>query len=218
MNFSTGNFYFRVADSEYELKKCYNLRHKVYCEEKKWLSRENYTDEMEYDEFDEKAIHVCALDEDFQVMGYIRIMKQSDYSILPYQSHPSLKDDKSFFPNLAELSRFIIRSDKSGLFLAKNILKVVWQTSMAHGLENWTIVCEPSLIRLIKLFRYHFEPLAPPAMYYGGFTQPALLNAEKTLNRWRTSDLEALEFYHQAIIPDTSADKISGTVPGRLPL
>ena len=194
------DYYFKVVNSEFELNKCYRLRYNTYCKEKRWLPSVEYPDGMEKDIYDEKAVHVMAMDPDFNVVGYIRIIRESDFSSLPYTHHPSLAESKLNYPNLAELSRFIIKPDRKGLLIARNLLKVVWQTSVSSmGLDNWIIICEPSLIRLIVKFKYYFKPVANPAMYYGGFTQPAVLNAEETLRKWITSDREAWTFYHSEI-------------------
>ena len=158
-----------------------------------------YPDHKEQDEFDRKALHVCAMNEDFDVVGYIRLLLKKHCTTLPYEMHPSLAGRQYSFPNMAEISRFIIRQDKQGLSLAKHMLRIVWQESMDLGLENWAIVCEPSLLRLIKLFGCEFEPLAPPTLYYGGFTQPAVLNARETVRKWKNRYPGAFEFYNSPV-------------------
>jgi N-acyl-L-homoserine lactone synthetase len=208
MNSIQSTYYIKVAETDYELQNCYRLRHKVYCQEKKWLPAAAYPDELETDEFDAKAIHVMAMDDDFNTVGYIRILRDSNYPQLPCVSHPSLKGKNLEFPGLAELSRFIITPGRDGLYIARQMLKVVWQTSISQNIGNWIIICEPSLIRLIVKFKYYFEPIAAPVMYYGGLTQPAVLNAESTLDRWVRSDREALEFYHKDIVVSAMKQKV----------
>jgi N-acyl-L-homoserine lactone synthetase len=197
METGQNDFYFKVAESSYELQSCYRLRHKVYCEEKKWLRAADYPDGMEYDIYDEKAVQVIAMDKDFNAVGTMRIIRESDFDSLPYENHPSLRGRKLQYENLVELSRFVIRTDRNGLSLAKGLLRAVYQTSINMGVGNWINVCEPSLVRLLAKFKYYFKPLAPPSLYYGGFTQPVILGVKETQHIWRTSDKEAWDYYHQ---------------------
>ena len=108
-------YYFKVADSEYELEKAFRLRYKVYCEEKKWLKKEDYPDGIEKDRYDKKAVHVIAFDEEFELVGNMRIIQQKDYRKLPFEDHPSLEGIKTNVPGLVELSRFVIRTDGNSI-------------------------------------------------------------------------------------------------------
>ena len=189
-------YYFKEADSEYELERAFRLRYEVYCEEKKWLKKEDYPDGIENDEYDDKAVHLVAFDEDFRLVGNIRILRQEDFGKLPFEDHPSLSGRQITFPALAELSRFVIRTNGSSLMLAQGLLRAVYQTVVKLGIENCIDICEPSLIRLVSRFKVYFEPLAPPCMYYGGFTQPALLDIKAMKEKWR-KDKECWAYYHE---------------------
>ena len=190
-------YYFKVADSGYELEQAFRLRYKVYCEEKKWLKKEDYPNEIEKDGYDKKAVHVIAFDEDFRLVGNMRIIQRKDFRKLPFEAHPSLAGRKIHYPGMVELSRFVIRTDGNSLRLARELLRAVYQTSLNLGVENWINVCEPSLIRLLAKFKYYFEPIANPSVYYGGFTQPTILNVKETQDKWQKSDQEAWAFYHE---------------------
>jgi len=189
-------YYFKVADSEYELENAYRLRYKVYCEEKRWLKSEDYPGGIEKDEYDDKAVHVIAFDEEFRIVGNMRILQKEDFGKLPFENHPSLAGRKVDVPDMAELSRFVIRTGGDSLMLAKGLLRAIYHTCVKLGIWNCIDICEPSLIRLVSKFNVYFEPLAPPSMYYGGFTQPALLDIREMQEKWK-KDEEAWVFYHE---------------------
>ena len=190
------DFYFKVVENDFELENCYRLRYNVYCEEKAWLSKADFPNGMETDKYDDRAMHIIALDHDFNAVGTMRILRDKDYDYLPYEKHPSLKGKKLDLPNLVELSRFVIRSQSNTLQITRGILRAVYQSSLNIGVDNWVNVCEPSLIRLLSMFKYYFEPAANPAMYYGGFTQPVVLNVAETQKRWQKEDEDAWNYYH----------------------
>ena len=104
--------YFQTAMSDLELLKCYRLRYKVYCEEKRWISAKDFPNRLEKDLYDEKAIHIMAYDSEFELVGLMRILCKRDYNILPYQKHPGLKERDFLAPNVAELSRFMVTAKK----------------------------------------------------------------------------------------------------------
>ena len=120
--------YFKTAESDLELQSCYRLRFQVYCKEKRWLPVENFPDGMEKDKYDEKAAHVMALDEDFNVIGNMRIIKESDYDRLPYLDHPGMKGVDHKAKNLAELSRFVITAKRNRHLVLKGLPRIPYQS------------------------------------------------------------------------------------------
>lgn len=197
-------FYFKVADSNFELEKSYRLRYNVYCQEKKWLAEYDCPDGLEKDTYDEYAVNVIALDEDFEVVGLMRILQQKNYGTLPFEKHPSLQGNKVMATSVAELSRFIVRSEKYSMNITKGLLRQVYRTSLDLGLENWTIVIEPSLIRLLKIFGWYFDPVSQPTKYFGAFTQVALGNIKHSESMWPETKPE-LETYYKANMNDPIA-------------
>ena len=149
--------YFKVADSDFELHSCYRLRYKVYCEEKRWISPDNFPDKMEKDEYDAKAVHVIAMNEDFEIVGLMRIINNKDYQRLPYLDHPGMKGKSLQAKNIAELSRFVVTANSSRYYVLKGLIRGVYQVSRRMGIDNWVFVCEPSLPRLLSMFRFQTD-------------------------------------------------------------
>jgi N-acyl-L-homoserine lactone synthetase len=188
------DLYFKTADTDFELQSCYRLRFQVYCKEKRWLPAGNFPDGLEIDEYDEKAVHVIALDEDFTIVGLMRILLENNYGKLPYLNHPAMKGERIDLPNCAELTRFVITPSKYRYYVLKGIFRAAYQVSRRLGVENWIFVSEPSMIRFMDRFKFYFTPFCTPAKYYGGFTLVATCNVAATEEIWRQKDPETLTF------------------------
>jgi N-acyl-L-homoserine lactone synthetase len=194
MDLSHSEFYFKTADTDLELERCYRLRYQVYCKEKRWLCTTDCPEGKESDAFDLKAIHVMALNEDFELVGMMRILRKEDFSILPYEDHPGIKDKRISLTDVAELSRFIVTSEKYRYHVTHGLLRAVYQTSKGIGLRNWVFILEPSLFRLLGMFKFYLKPLGTPSMYFGAFTMVAGCNIPYTERMWKTRDKEAWAF------------------------
>lgn len=186
--------YFKVADSDFELQNCYRLRYKVYCEEKRWISPSDFPDKMERDEYDTKAVQVIAMNEDFEIVGMMRILQEADFSKLPYQEHPGMKGNKVQASNAAELSRFVVTATKSRYYVVKGLLRAVYQTSRNMGIDNWIFMYEPSLKRLLANFKFFTDPLCLPTKYYGALTMVGLADIPKLEKIWRRNNPDAWKF------------------------
>jgi N-acyl-L-homoserine lactone synthetase len=186
--------YFKIAETELELQNCYRMRYQVYCKEKHWLSAGNYSNNMETDEYDDKAINIIAYNEEFKPVGTMRILKEKEFNKLPFYDHPGFKGKRLNLPNLAELSRFIVTAEKDRYYILKGLIRMIYQTSKKQGIDHWVFVSEPGLVRFLERFKYYFEPVCIPAKYYGGFTLAALCDIKKTEAIWRKRDQGALIF------------------------
>ena len=187
--------YFKVADSDFELQNCYRLRYKVYCEEKRWISPSDFPDKMERDEYDAKAVQVIAMNEDFKIVGTMRILREADFSRLPYQDHPAMNGNKVLADKAAELSRFVVTADQSRYYVVKGLLRAVYQTSRKMGIDNWIFMYEPSLKRLLASFKFYTDPVCLPTKYFGALTMVGLADIPKVEKVWRMNDPETWKFY-----------------------
>ncbi len=194
MNSNKFALYFKPVETEKELKSCYNIRYKVYCEEKNWLPSGDYPTKFEIDEFDDKALHYIAMDEDFKIIGTMRIILAKDFERLPYTHHPAFKNQIPDIPNCAELSRFIVTSPKNRNHIIKGLFRTIYQNSKMLGLDNWVILVEPSLLRYFTRFYYFCDPLTTPAMYFGAFTFPAVCDIPKHERIWKEKYPEYYDF------------------------
>jgi N-acyl-L-homoserine lactone synthetase len=188
-------FYFKIAETQSELESCYRMRYQVYCQQKRWLSKDEFSNGMETDEYDEMAVNLIAYDEDFKSVGTMRILQERVYNKLPFISHPGLKGKRLNLQNLSEVSRFIVTSEKNKNHILKGLLRLCYHTGKKLDIDYYAFVSEPGLIRFLERYKYYFEPICPPSKYYGGFTLAAICDMRKTESIWRKSEQEALNFY-----------------------
>lgn len=189
--------YFKSVETEMELKKCMKLRYQVYCEEKKWLSPTSFPEGYESDEYDKDAIHLMCMNSDFELVATMRLLPKNNFNQLPYTKHPGLWEKYKDIPNAVELSRFVIRSDKNRVQIAKGLFRAVYQQAKFRELLNWIFISEPSMIRYLLRFGYAFDPIGVPAKHFGGFIMPALCNIPKTEESWVRKNPGLLKFHNQ---------------------
>jgi N-acyl-L-homoserine lactone synthetase len=189
------NLYFKRADTEKELKSCQSIRYKVYCKERKWLTAAHYPDELESDIYDEKSPTFIALNDDFDVVGLMRVIKGSDYGTLPFLDHPSIRKIDVNISTMIELSRYIVVSSKNRSLISHGIFRISHHYCRQHGITDYVILIEPSLHRLIERFYWFYKPMCTPALYYGAFTYPAICNVKQIEKIWYTKYPMNYQFY-----------------------
>jgi N-acyl-L-homoserine lactone synthetase len=204
------NLYFKVADTEKELKACQSIRYKVYCEERKWLPADHYPDQLESDIYDEKSPTFIALDDDFNIVGLMRFIKGGDYGTLPFLDHPAIKTKGVDVRTMGELSRYIIVAPKNRGLVSHGIFRICHHYGKRYGITDYVILIEPSLRRLIERFYWFYEPMCPPAMYYGAFTYPAVCNSRQIEKTWYKKYPENYRFYMDRSNVISSVEMVKG--------
>ncbi len=195
METEISDLYFKPVTTERELKACYAMRYKVYCEQKRWLPAHRYPDGLEMDEYDDKATHIIAMDEDFNIVGSVRLLPGNNYDKLPYRNHPIMKKMDVHINNEVEFSRFIITARKNRYEVTNGILRTVYQTCKNNDWINWVSLIEHSLIRFMERFNWYLKPLCSPAKYYGGITVPTICSIFELEKIWLKSFPDVYAFY-----------------------
>jgi len=189
------NLFFKIADTEKELKTCQAIRYRVYCQERKWLPSSQYPDQLEYDIYDQKSPTFIALNDDFNVVGLMRIIKGCDYGFLPFLGHPVIKKKDINISTMAELSRYIIVSPKNRGLISHGIFRLSHHYCKRNGITDYVILIEPSLRRLVERYYWFYKPMCTPAMHYGAFTYPAICNVKQIEGIWNTRYPDNYKFY-----------------------
>jgi N-acyl-L-homoserine lactone synthetase len=175
-----------VADTPSLIRQSFELRHQVYCVERRFLPG---IAGLEFDEFDRHSKHVVLLSRQTgAVVGTVRL-------VLPNPERP----ERSFpmqlvtppetlrglpLGTMAEISRFAIskerRSSLAAPLLRLALMRGVVQAS--EGLTHWCAVMERSLLRLLATSAIHFHNVGPVVNYHG-LRQPCFNDITELLDR-----------------------------------
>lgn len=179
-----------IATSRDQVLEAQQLRHRVYCEERKFFSFKNGIEE---DEFDIYSRHVIVRSfNSGLVYGVVRVVLSDISGIgFPMQRICEANELKSLcITKTGEISRFAITRERLGispsasalvrLFLIKGIIDV----SNQHCLTHWCAVVEPALVRLLRGTSIYFEPIGKPVEHYG-IRQPVVWSLNYGLSQMR---------------------------------
>lgn len=194
------------ADTEELQREAYRLRYQVYCLEHNFEDPARNRDGLERDEFDEHSVQGVLLHRATRTtVGTVRLVLHepgSSAGCLPF--HQVCQDprahDRALLPlnSTFELSRFAISklyrrrlgddgADKPSIETARMIphitlglMTVALQIGIANGIEYVCAIMEPSMLRLLGRFGFHFSTLGP-AVWYHGWRQPVYANVGSLL-------------------------------------
>lgn len=136
------------VQSSTELKKCFELRHKIWFEELRWLSAP-LPEGLERDEYDHNAVHFLAtLDSD--PIGTSRILLRSEQNKLPMEEMVDLK----IFDNekVAEVSRFMVSEDHRDLAAGILITKALFEYGLKNDIAYFVCLANPDYLKVYEGF------------------------------------------------------------------
>jgi len=104
-------FHGRRLDAVDDLRRSFQLRHRVYCEERGFLVAEDYPEGLEIDDFDEHSLHFGSFDRDDELVGTVRLVR-GRLNRLPLHEHCPLYPEEmktlGSITNLTEISRLAV--------------------------------------------------------------------------------------------------------------
>ena len=165
------------------------LRHQVYCVERKFEPAAPAL--LETDEFDDCAYHVVLREcVSREVLGTVRLVPATPVG-------PGFPMEGACGPTLlrilprattAEVSRFAISKERRDIgsstasLLRLSLVQGAIRVSRSLGLTHWCAAMEPSLLRLLTSTGIHFQRLGPLVEYHG-IRQPASADIANLLDR-----------------------------------
>lgn len=177
-----------VANTPSLIRKSFELRHQVYCVERRFL--EGFGG-LEYDGFDEHSEHLVLVSRRSRaVIGTVRLVRgipsRPDRSYPMQLVSPSGLLREAPLATTAEVSRFAISKERrnsiSAPLLRLALIQGLVRRSAELGITHWCAVMERSLLRLLAGSAIHFRPLGPSVEYHG-IRQPCLTELAEMLDR-----------------------------------
>lgn len=170
-----------VCETDEQLRQAMQLRYEVFCLEKGWIDAATCDGEIETDEHDADAVHFLVLHDDGQLLGTSRLLLGRCQE-LPAQHYIDL-DSLGLDPaRVVEVSRMCTtrtsRSQSLLVFLA--VTQVMWEWSMANGMQAWTSVADLPVFALMKRVGMPIIAEGPKVEYLGSMCVPACVEMAHT--------------------------------------
>lgn len=178
------------------MKRVFELRYEVYCQERGFLPVQDYPDGLEFDEYDERSAHFCEFDESDDLVGYVRLVRAEQLPDFPFMNHCSSVDFGSGPPQVdqcAEISRLIVhpslrrrRNDtnvepgfasatrasmddrrRQSRLILPALYRQMYVYSRRAGIRYWYAAMERPLARHMMQLGFPFQQIGPLTDYYG---------------------------------------------------
>ncbi len=185
------------ADRDEDLmRRIFELRFQVYCQECGFLLSAEYPDRQESDEHDAGSAHFCAFNSADELVGYVRLVRPDANLSFPFQRHCTELLAGVALPHpaqSAEISRLMVRQDyrrRRGDILAGvtvdeslvipdherrdnspqillSLYRQMYLFSLANSIQFWYAAMERSLARALTRMNFSFRQVGPQTDYYG---------------------------------------------------
>ncbi len=170
MNFLCAN------ENEDLMHKIFQFRYEIFCLEKKFHDKNKFWDSCETDDYDINASHFAAVDDNGEIVGYLRLI-HSFYGDLPIEkiAPGQIKYNLAHYkPSLSEISRFAIKKKYRrhndefwSTNIQKGLYKIVYQASKELGITHLCSIMEEQLFKALKKFSIIFQTIGPTFYNHG---------------------------------------------------
>ncbi len=165
---------FRLATSSFDLEQVFRLRYQVVVE-KGWAKAENFPEDTERDAYDERAVHILALD-DGKLVGTIRLVFPQPGSRLPTEE----AFDLVFEPKegVADIGRVCVAPSYRGQNwrILSALLGQTWIEMHNRGCTCALAAITPSTARVYMSWGLKLKVLGSPSNQWGKERYPALIS------------------------------------------
>ncbi|MDK9694446.1 MAG: GNAT family N-acetyltransferase [Sulfurimonas sp.] len=165
------NFKFVEVISEELLEKVFEFRYKVITQTeifKEYVDANHYVDNKESDIYDPYSVHFAVLDELENVCATVRLIYNSPHG---YPAENCMVFERTLFQRdkLGELSRIFIDAAYRDMVTTKHIIhhlnELLYVKMRYLGIEYTYGALEPRFVRLLRIYRMCYEPLAEKQLH-----------------------------------------------------
>ena len=163
------------------MEKIYKFRCEVLCDELKYFDLKNFPDKKEKDLYDNNADHFVALDENSELVAYVRMIYYSDKGF-PLENNMKIYKEYEKIPKnkIAEVSRMFIKKEyrgyKQSIYILENFLKLfVYKKAKEKNIKYLYATLQRNFMKLLKVINMHFKIIGP-LQEYGGKRFPTILS------------------------------------------
>jgi len=202
-------------DSADDLNLLQEFRYNHYVESLKYVERPSHGKKIEYDKYDEHAVHFGAFDDRNILVGYTRLILPGQHGLQVHNEfedliHPRL-DPARDMKKCIESSRFIVAPELGHrrYQAAQMLYKIKYQFVKRFGFKYWYQVSEMKLIRAHRHKKYPFKVIGEAKEYQGALCYPAAVDLDDFDNnlmekaaehyRWMNEGLEEINDYRDLV-------------------
>jgi N-acyl amino acid synthase FeeM/cyclic nucleotide-binding protein len=146
----------RIATTDMEKERIYNLRYKIYIQEMSGEKRHPEADNQRQqlrDHWDEQACHFY-LEQDGTIAGCMRLNLRSD-GPLECEEQFDIEQFRPSFPNhVGMISRLVLHQNFRGSVILKQLAFAVYQHALENDLHYHFIDCHPKLLPIYTRLGY----------------------------------------------------------------
>ena len=176
-------FQFVLVEDELLLQKVYSFRHKVLHEiYPDYLKESGLIEGVEFDKYDQYAIHFAALDQNGELCATVRLIHHSP---IGYPTENSLEFNKDQFKrsHLGELSRIFIdkryRNLKDTKIIIDGLKKILYYKMKELDIHYTYGSLEKSFLRLLRIYKMDYQTLGEPQVHgLFGTRYPSILKTD----------------------------------------
>jgi N-acyl amino acid synthase of PEP-CTERM/exosortase system len=202
------------ADNDALHEKVFQLRYEVYCEENNFEKPPFIDEKLEYDSFDDRAVHYLLMHKPSgEAAGTLRVVLPNDeypsdsFLIQKHCEHPLVRHETKILA-LCEVSRFCTskkfrKRDKDGRILSSYseqdndsgykrlipympaaLLQGAFETALSARILDCVWMVDPCHLTSLERIGFPFQTLGPHVKYHGG-AQPIIFNIKNVLDTMR---------------------------------
>lgn len=162
------------------LAQSYRLRYQVYCVERRFLSADDYPDQLEFDAFDRDSVHVGAVDRHGMLVATARLVKPNRdglplfryCSLFPYERTLDEVANTVVEVSRVSISREYVRHREADRRLRNaepflTLLKAVISGARGVGATHLIGATDAALHRRLVRFGFPYRVAGPSVDYYG---------------------------------------------------
>ncbi len=185
---------FKEAQTKEDKLAVYRLRYEAYCLEKSYLDARNYSDGLEYDEWDDYSVYFIAVDCE-QIIGTIRLILESPIGF-PIENHFDIKIPISTNKVFAEVSRLVVksRSSKPGFHITNGLYKKMLEFSLEIGISDWLAILDERLLMAYRRFGFIFKEIGSPRLCFNCLNSANVLSLNETLTNLKAVNPKLYDF------------------------
>ncbi len=198
------------SDDPREVELYQRFRYHYWVERYKCIKRPNENNELEYDDYDQHAVHFGAFSDKDRLVGYSRFILPGSHGLQVYNEfeelvHPRVKGVPNMgAPNIAkcvESSRLLVIPELGAKrhLVAQLIYKLKYQFMKRHSYKFWCIVAEKRLIRALRLQKYPFEIIGAGKYYLGAVRYPAIMSIDKVDTILKVEEPEYFKWLNEGL-------------------